>query len=280
MLSNQFTLPARPKLDEKDFNRISQYIQDHFGIRLPIAKLILVESRLVKRIVQLNLKSFTDYVNLIFSKEGREEQNMLIDMISTNKTDFFREDAHFKFLEKHFKLNKAVKPINIWSSACSSGEETYTISMVMEEMKLAGTLNTSYSILGTDISNTILTKAIKGEYPEKNIECVPKELSKKYFTNKNGVVSVNADVRRSISFKRFNLIDGLQYHTLDKKFDMIFCRNVLIYFDRPTQLKVVDNLIKSLVPGGYLFLGHSETLFGASFPIVQIQPTVYQKLYV
>src|SRR4051812_22762557 len=110
MLSNELAFPLRPKLTEKDFNRISLYIHTQFGIKLPLEKLILVESRLVKRIVQLNLKNFTDYVNLVFSNEGRDEQTKLVDMISTNKTDFFREDAHFKYMEKYLKLNKTIKP--------------------------------------------------------------------------------------------------------------------------------------------------------------------------
>jgi chemotaxis protein methyltransferase CheR len=271
------SLPVRLKLEEKDFHRISQYIHQHFGIKLPIAKLVLVESRLSKRLAQLNLKSFSDYVNFIFSNDGYAEQNALIDFISTNKTDFFREDVHFKFIQNHIRVNKVARPLQIWSAACSSGEEPYSISMVFEEMKASQVFSSTYSVLGTDISNTILNKAILGEYAEKSIEAIPKELVKKYFFCKEGKATVNATLRKSLSFKRFNLIDNAQYHSLTTKFDFIFCRNVLIYFDHPTQVKVIDSLIRQLAPGGFLFLGHCETLLGRNFPVTQIQPTIYQK---
>jgi chemotaxis protein methyltransferase CheR len=277
MQVNQFELPIRPKLSEKDFSRISQFIHQQFGIKLPITKLTLVESRLIKRVTQLNIKSFTEYVGFVFSKEGMDELNILIDHISTNKTDFFREDIHFKFLTNHIKLNKVVRPLKFWSAACSSGEEPYSISMVLEEMNANNTFCGSYNILGTDISNTILNRAIKGEYTTKTIENIPKDYQKKYFIGSNGTVMVNSLLRKNISFKRFNLIDDVQYVLLNQKFDFIFCRNVLIYFDQPTQVKVINNLIKSLAPGGFLFLGHSETLMGKQFPVIQIQPTVYQK---
>jgi chemotaxis protein methyltransferase CheR len=278
MLSNQISLPARLKLEEKDFQRISQYIHQHFGIKLPLAKLVLVEGRLSKRLAQLNLKSFAEYVTYIFSHEGYAEQNSLIDYISTNKTDFFREDVHFKFLENHVRVNKIAKPLNIWSAACSSGEEPYTISMVFEEMKAAKVFSSTYSILGTDISNTVLNKAIIGVYADKTIETIPQELVKKYFICKEGKAIANATLRKSVNFKRFNLIDNAQYPSLQTKFDFIFCRNVLIYFDHPTQVKVIESLIKQLVPGGFLFLGHCETLLNKDFPVRQIQPTIYQKI--
>ena len=277
MLSNHLPLPVRLKLEEKDFFKISHYIHQHFGIKLPIAKLVLVESRLSKRLAQLNLQSFTDYVNYIFSTDGHVEQHALIDYISTNKTDFFREDVHFKFLENYIRINKVARPLQIWSAACSSGEEPYSISMVLEEMKASKVFPSTYSVLGTDISNTILNKAIRGEYAEKTLATIPKDLVKKYFFVRDGKATVNVTLRQSMSFKRFNLIDNAQYHSLSTKFDFIFCRNVLIYFDHPTQVKVIEHLVRQLAPGGFLFLGHCETLLGRNFPLTQIQPTIYQK---
>jgi chemotaxis protein methyltransferase CheR len=277
MLSNQLSLPVRLKLEEKDFHKISQYIHQHFGIKLPIAKLVLVESRLSKRLAQLKLKSFSDYVDFIFSNDGHVEQHALIDFISTNKTDFFREDVHFKFLENHIRANKIARPLQIWSSACSSGEEPYSISMVFEEMKASKIFPSTYTVLGTDISNTILNKAILGEYAEKTLETIPKDLVKKYFVVRDGKAAVSSMLRKSVSFKRFNLINNAEYQSLSTKFDFIFCRNVLIYFDHPTQIKVIENLVKQLAPGGFLFLGHCETLLGRNFPLTQIQPTIYQK---
>jgi chemotaxis protein methyltransferase CheR len=277
MQTTQFQLPIRPKLNEKDFAKISDYIQKNFGIKLPLAKLILVESRLIKRILKLNIKNFSEYVNFVFSKEGIEEQTDLIDFICTNKTDFFREDHHFKFLQQHLLSNRITRPINIWSSACSSGEEPYTIAMVLEEMKAQKSFDGNYSVLATDISRAILKKAIKGEFAEDRIELVPTGIRKKYFEVRNQIATIRQDLRTNISFERFNLIDDAVYNNINKKFEFIFCRNVLIYFDQPTQTKVVQSLVNKLAPGGILFLGHCETLFGRNFNLNQVQPTIYQK---
>lgn len=158
MPPNSYPLPFRPKLHENDFRKISLYIERNFGIRLPLSKLILVESRLIKRIIKLNIHSFADYVSYVFSKDGIEEQVELIDFLCTNKTDFFREDHHFKFMEKHLLANRFPAPANIWSAACSSGEEPYTIAMVLEELRHPGIRN--YTILATDISSTIDRKSV------------------------------------------------------------------------------------------------------------------------
>jgi chemotaxis protein methyltransferase CheR len=277
MQANPQPFAFRPKLEEKDFTRISKFIQDHVGIKLPIAKLILVESRLIKRLMKLNLKSFSEYVEFVFSKEGNHEKGTLIDFLCTNKTDFFREDVHFRFLEKHISALKTSQ-LNIWSAACSSGEEPYTISMVLDRAKKDQLFTGHYSIFASDISTSILEKAMAGEYAVKSLENTPAAFRKSYFNITGNVASINAEIKRPVSFGKFNLIDDAAYTKL-KTFDIIFCRNVLIYFDRDKQIKVIQNLIDRLVPGGILFLGHSETLMGKTFPVKQIQPTIYQKLY-
>jgi chemotaxis protein methyltransferase CheR len=272
MQPNSYQLPLRPKLTEKDFGKISSYIEKNFGIRLPLSKLILVESRLIKRVIKLNIQNFSDYVSYVFSKDGVEEQGELIDFICTNKTDFFREDHHFKFMEKHIPALRISSPVNIWSSACSSGEEPYTIAMVLEELKV-----NHYSILATDISSAILDKARRGQFRADKLALVPTILQKKYFhLNADGGV-IDSMLKKNISFQRFNLISDSCHGSITKKFDFIFCRNVLIYFDQVTQNKVLTNLISKLAPGGFLFLGHSETLLGRNFNLTQIQPTIYQK---
>jgi chemotaxis protein methyltransferase CheR len=277
MLPMSIQMPERSKLEEKDFLRISQYIQHHFGIKLPVSKLVLVESRLSKRLSALNLKSFSDYVKFVFSAEGHTEKTALIDFITTNKTDFFREDVHFKYLENYIRVNKISKPLQIWSAACSSGEEPYTISMVFEEMKASQQFSSPYSILATDISLSILSKAIAGEYSETSVKPISKALVAKYFFARESKLVVNAALRKPITFKRFNLVEDVQYYALSARFDFIFCRNVLIYFDHATQIKVIGNLVSRLAPGGHLFLGHCETLLRSEFPLTQIQPTIYQK---
>jgi chemotaxis protein methyltransferase CheR len=271
------TLDPRPKLNEKDFTKISAFIHQHFGIKLPIEKLILVESRLIKRIMKRNLKSFSEYVDYTFSSQGEEEKEILIDFICTNKTDFFREDVHFKFLAKYLVEHKPAE-VNLWSAACSSGEEPYTISMVLDHAKKSHSLASKYQILATDISSTILHKAIHGEYALKALENIPNEFHKNYFSINKGVASINQQIKKTVSFQKFNLVDDACYRDV-KTFDFIFCRNVLIYFDHVTQGRVIGNLIDKLNPGGFLFLGHTETMFGRKFPVKQIQPTIYQKLH-
>jgi chemotaxis protein methyltransferase CheR len=278
MQANQCYFPLRPKLNEKDFARISEYIQKNVGIKLPLTKLILVESRLIKRILKLNIKNFSEYVNYVFSKDGIEEQVELIDFICTNKTDFFREDHHFKFIEKHITTTRLTRPISIWSSACSSGEEPYTIAMVLEELKTRG-FDGNYNILATDISSAILQKAVKGEYQTDKYSVIPKNLQKKYFDVNHDRAVVGSTLRRNVTFQKFNLIDNNCYRNLNKSFEFIFCRNVLIYFDQVTQLKVIENLAAKLAPGGLLFLGHTETLLGRNLNLTQLQPTIYQKPY-
>jgi chemotaxis protein methyltransferase CheR len=276
MQPQEFHLPLRPKLTEKDFAKISFYIQKNFGIKLPLSKLILVESRLIKRVIKLNIKNFADYVKYVFSKEGIEEQIELIDFICTNKTDFFREDHHFKFLEKQILMQRQLRTVNFWSAACSSGEEPYTIAMTLEELKPQG-FNCLYNILATDISSSILKKAAHGEYQQDKVLTIPKSLQKKYFNTIGNIATIDPQLKKAIVFQKFNLIDDLNYSILTKKFDYIFCRNVLIYFDQATQTKVVESLIKQLAPGGILFLGHSETLLGRNLNLIQLQPTIYQK---
>jgi chemotaxis protein methyltransferase CheR len=276
MQAGQFQIPLRPKLSEKDFGRISTYIHSNFGIRLPLSKLILVESRLIKRILKLNIQNFSDYVSYVFSTDGAIEQLELIDLISTNKTDFFREDHHFTFLSKHLLTSSVTRPINIWSAACSSGEEPFTVAMVLEELRSQG-FNGSYSILATDISSAILNKAKQGRYALDRLSFVPKHLQKKYFSIQADHASVHEGLSKAIVFEKFNLVDESAYSRVTKKFEFIFCRNVLIYFDQATQTKVVANLISKLAPGGVLFLGHSETLLGRNLNLRQLEPTIYQK---
>jgi chemotaxis protein methyltransferase CheR len=279
MQTNQYhLLPPKPKLTEKDFARISDYVQKHVGIKLPLTKLILVESRLIKRVLTLNLTSFAEYVNYVFGPQGNDEKVELVNFLCTNKTDFFREVHHFTFLEKYIITNKLTRPINIWSAACSSGEEPYTIAMVLDELISKG-FDGHYNILATDISSAILQKAMSGEFLEDKYAAIPKTLLKKYFTLQNNKAVVKSHQQRNITFQKFNLIDDPGFHDIDKMFEFIFCRNVLIYFDQPTQTRVIENLAKKLVPGGILFLGHSETLMGRKLNLTQLQPTIYQKPY-
>ncbi len=273
------------KFTERDFQRISDFIQKNYGIKMPPEKKIMLKSRLQKRLKKLNITSYKEYINFVFSKNERNKELVnMMDAVSTNKTDFFREKKHFDFLSK-FVLPKILRDSNkrhlkLWSSACSSGEEVYTMAITLSEFLLKNPAF-SYSILGTDISTVVLNKAIRGIYPNESINNIAIELKKKYFLkSKNSdikKVRIISNLRNKVSFKRLNLIDNF-YTNINNNFDIIFCRNVLIYFDRKVQEKVILKLCKHLVKGGYFFLGHSESIIGMDLPLVQIKPTVLKKI--
>jgi len=271
------------KLSKRDFNRLSDFIFTNYGIKMPPAKHIMLQSRLQKRLRALNITDFEEYVTYVFSKKGIEEIVHMIDVVSTNKTDFFREPQHFEFL-KDVVLHEAYnytkqRFFKLWSAGCSSGEEVYTLAMVMSDFNLINP-GIDYSILGTDISTLVLQKAITAIYPIDKVSVVPIELKRRYLLkskdkNENNVRIVPG-LRSKTSFQRLNFMDSA--YSVNDNFDIIFCRNVLIYFDRPTQEKVINRLSRHLKPGGYFFLGHSESVTGLDVPLKQIKPTIFRKL--
>jgi chemotaxis protein methyltransferase CheR len=251
---------------------------------MPNEKRTMLEGRLMKRLRAHKIKSFEQYCDYVFSPEGMEKEIIhMINVVSTNKTDFFREPAHFEFLydtalpEFHQK-NKG-EPLKIWSSACSSGEEPYTIAMVISEYAKQLGNPLPYQIFGTDISSDILERAQMGVYKDERIIDVPLSYKRKYFmANKDPLkklVRVVPELRRNASFMRLNLMDPT--YPITEKFHVIFCRNVLIYFDRPTQEAVINKLCQHLVPGGYFFLGHSESATGMQVPLTPLKPTIFRR---
>ncbi len=265
------------KINQKDFKKLSEFIYSNFGIQIKDSKKIMLQSRLHKRLKALEMNDFSEYVKFLFSPTGKDEIIHMIDVVSTNKTDFFRESSHFDFLtEKILPRMDNNRHLKIWSSACSSGEEVFTLAIVMEEFNL-GIKNINYNIFGTDISTRIIEKANNAIYPIKLIENIPLNLKKRYFLkskdHKN--VRIIPDLRKKTSFKRLNLMDS--FYSVPSDFDMIFCRNVLIYFDRETQKTVITKLLDRLKKGGFLFLGHSESIAGYNFDLNQLQTTIFQK---
>lgn len=268
-------------MDDQSFNRLSTYVTREYGIKLPLAKKSMLESRLNTKVKSLGLTGYKDFLDLIFSEEGKQSELFnVIDLITTNKTDFFREGAHFQFLANKFlpsyrsQLNR--NNLKIWSAGCSTGEEPYTIVMTMEEYKKKNP-EVNYSLLASDVSTRVIQKAYQGIYEIEKIDPVPLELKRSYFlrskTNPN-LVRVKPEYRKKLQFKRINFNDN-KYNVLKADYDIIFCRNVLIYFDKPTQERVINNFCDHLKPGGLLFLGHSESIIGMSVPLKQIHPTVY-----
>ena len=271
------------KLSDKDFQKLSNFIYHQYGIKMPEAKHIMLQSRLQKRLRALRIPTFTEYVDYVFSANGHDEIIHMMDVVSTNKTDFFREIQHFEFLldtvlPEIFDTNHQ-NFVKVWSAGCSSGEEPYTLAMVLSEFqqKVRGF---DFSILGSDLSTIVLEKAVHAIYPEDRVQVIPMELKKKYLLRSKDrvkpTVRIAPELRRKASFMRLNFMDDV--YSAPSGFDIIFCRNVLIYFDRQTQEKVINKLCRHLRPGGFFFLGHSESVTGINVPLKQIKPTVFRRI--
>jgi len=269
-------------MDAESFERLSSFVTREYGIKLPLTKKSMLESRLNKKVKNLGLTSYKEFLDYIFSEQGKQgELFNVIDLITTNKTDFFREAAHFHFLQKEFlgsyKAERGRNNIKIWSAGCSSGEEPYTIIMAMEEYKKQNP-DITYSLLASDVSIRVIQTAYQGIYDIEKIEPVPLDLKRSYFmrskTNPK-LVRVKPQFRKKIQFKRINFMDN-HYGLTKADYDIIFCRNVLIYFDKTTQERVINKFCSHLKPGGLLFLGHSESIIGMNLPLKQIRPTVYR----
>ncbi len=271
-------------LGDKDFHRLSTFIISNYGIKLPPSKKTLVQCRLQKRLKAYNMISFGDYIDFVFSSAGREEElSNMINEISTNKTDFFREPIHFDFLSrtglKEYLSKTGKRKISVWSAGCSSGEEPYTIAVILKEYARLEH-NIDFTITATDISTKVLQEGMQGIYHEKKISEIPYSIKKEYFQKgKNSYkqqVRVNPDIRKTVNFQHFNLLSSDYTHF--GMFDIIFCRNVLIYFERAIQYRIISKLCNQLNSGGYLFLGHSDTTMGFTLPIKTIQPSIFNKL--
>lgn len=272
------------KLSTSEFNKLSEFIYTNYGIKMPPVKKIMLQSRLQKRLRVLNMKTFKEYVEYVFSKNGQFEEIIhMMDVVSTNKTDFFREPVHFDFMNNELiptVINSGNAPrhlFKIWSAGSSSGEEAYTLAIVMEEAKEKFT-GLDYSILGTDISTKMLQAGANAIYKEQRIESIPLNIKRKYFLKSkdrtNPTVRLIPRLRQKVIFKRLNFMDQ-SYTDIKETFDIVFCRNVLIYFDRETQEKVINKLCQKLKSGGYFFLGHSESITGFDVPLKQIKPTIF-----
>lgn len=268
-----------------EFNKLSGFILHNYGIKLPIAKKTMLEGRLQKRLRLLRLNSFKEYCDYVFSPEGQQQELVhMVDVVTTNKTDFFREAVHFDFLTnnvlpKYCKDDFSAKPFKVWSAGCSTGEEPYTLAMVMSEFaeKYPGF---HFNILATDISSRALHAASTAVYTTEKAARIPFTLKKKYLLKSKDeqkkTVRIIPGLRLKVNLKSFNFLED--NFSFAQNFNVIFCRNVLIYFDRPTQEKVILKLCSKLEAGGYLFLGHSESVSNMNLPLLQIQPTIFKKI--
>ena len=280
-------IPQSPaSMKGKEFQRFSDFIYDTVGIKMPPAKKTMLEARLQKRLKTLNIETFEAYSDFVFSPAGLDTELVhLIDVVTTNKTDFFREPGHFDYLTNTalpaiigHRENSLREPIRVWSAGCSSGEEPYTLAMVLSECA-AARQDFRFSILASDISTRILDRARTAIYTEDRFEPIPFDFKRKYLLrSKDRTKSVGRIVpqlRSLVSFRRINFMDDDL--GVAEKMDIIFCRNVVIYFDRATQETLMRKFYRQLRPGGFLFLGHSETLNGLHVDFHAVASTVYRK---
>lgn len=276
------------EISDELFLKVGKMITEKYGIKMPLEKKIMFQSRLQRRLRDLDMDSFDEYAMQLFSDSGESmEFNLLADFISTNKTEFFREKEHFRFLTENIlpeylenNTSNLFPDLNFWSAGCSSGQEAYSIGIQIEEfMRLSG-IQFKYSILATDISSKMLRFARDAVYPMLEVDEMPIELKHRYFlkskNSKDPKVKVVKAIRERVKVGYLNLMDSL--YPFDAQFDVVFLRNTLIYFDQMIQLKVLTRVLGSLKTGGYLFIGHSESLINLHLPIKSIAPSIYIKI--
>ncbi|KRB51712.1 chemotaxis protein CheR [Rhizobium sp. Root708] len=270
------------RISKRNFDKLARFIYDYSGIKMPPTKLTMLEGRLRRRLRATNHATFDDYCDFLFHDDGLEHETVyLIDAVTTNKTDFFREARHFDYMQQTALPTLAgngVRIIRTWSSACSTGAEPYTMAMVLEEF--AGARNdVDYTILATDLSTDVLNAARLGIYNEDMIQPVPRDMQRKYVmvpkSPTRREVRISPFLRSKVGFARMNLMD--ESYPVGEAMHIIFCRNVLIYFDKPTQAGVLKRLCDRLTVGGYMFIGHSESIAGIDLPLKQVSNTVFQR---
>ena len=274
---------SHPAMSERDFSLLRGFIKEECGINISPSKKVMLTLRLQKRLRALSLDSFRQYIELITTPVGRSREIVsMLNVVSTNKTDFFREPSHFDYLNKEvlprlMEAKGAGGKVNIWSAGCSSGEEPYTIAMVMSEFAERNP-GLRFGITASDISMNVLRKAVGAVYPDAAAENIPALFRRKYMLRgtgpKKGFHRVAPELRDKVEFRRLNLMDA--DYGFKKPLHIIFCRNVVIYFDRETQAELFHKFFRLLYPGGYLFLGHSETLEEKYTGFFRAASTVYR----
>lgn len=266
-------------ITQNEFHLIQGLLYEKAGITLSEQKQSLIVSRLSKRISELALPSFQAYYDLVVGGNDSQELTQMLDLMSTNKTDFFREPGHFEFLKDQVIPTLIQdKQLRIWSSASSTGEEPYSIAMTIVDA-IPDLRQWSCKILASDLSTRVLAKASRGVYEDERISDLSPEMVQRHFLRgkgpQGGFVKVKPCVGDLVTFRRINLMD--KSFPIRNPLDLIFCRNVMIYFDRPTQASLMAKFFRYLKPGGYLFIGHSESLQWIDHPFAYVAPTIYQK---
>jgi chemotaxis protein methyltransferase CheR len=276
------TIPAGLAVSDRDFQRFQALIHSEAGIWLAPVKKALLVGRLARRLRELGIPSYGAYYEKVM--EDQAERIRMLDAICTNETHFFREPRHFEFLSDRVfpawraeaDAGKRARRLRIWSAACSTGEEPYTLAMVLLSAFPAGW---DLEIQASDLSTKVLDRAAAGLWPLEKSKEIPDEYLKSYmlrgFGGQEGLMKAGPEIRALIKFSRVNLVAGETWPS-GPPFDLVFCRNVLIYFERQAKISVVERLLERLDPRGFLFLGHAESLGGFTVKARAVLPTVYQ----
>jgi chemotaxis protein methyltransferase CheR len=269
----------QPELNDAQFAYISRLVYRMTGINLQPGKEVLVQARLAKRLRHLRMDSFAQYLEFVKQRGSAHELGAMIDVLTTNKTSFFREPVHFEYMRAHIlpPLRSSGRRVRFWSAGCSSGEEPYSIAMILRE-EVPDIDHRDYRILATDISARVVARAQEGEYEGEHLENVPPALLRKHFTRcrkePRPAYRVNDNIKALVRFARLNLMEPWP---MNGPFDVIFCRNVMIYFDKPTQKALARRFWELLKPEGHLLIGHSESLSTSFLELRYVQPAVYIK---
>ena len=265
-------------LSDKDFMRLATFIHSNYGINL-FKKKSLIESRLNTTIGNSGFDDFTGYIDHILSKKNTNDIETMLNKLTTNYTYFMREPAHFDFFKNtilpQLVSQKKDKVMSIWSAGCSSGEEPYTISMIIKDFLGAQASAWDTRVLATDISQNVLSTATNASYPASSLQNLPPTWKQKYFVKAaEDKYTVAPIIKSNVIFKTFNLMSPIQFRM---KFDVIFCRNVMIYFDAPTKDALINRFYDATAPNGYLLIGHSESVNKEKTQYRYLQPATYQK---
>lgn len=256
------------------FEQIRAYVYRTAGIQIGAEKTAMVTGRLWRRLEALGCDSFEDYLAFVRSTEGAAERATMLDLLTTNETYFFREPAHFELLRKKIIPQQGSKKLRVWCGASSTGEEAYSLAMVLADCRAPG----SWEVFASDISGKVLDQARAGIYRMERLEYMPADYLKRYClrgtSEFEGKFAITPSLRKQVNFAQHNLLDPLAD---SEGFDVVFLRNVLIYFDQPTKQRVLDNIMRALRPGGWLILSHCETLQGLDLPVRMHSPSIYTK---
>lgn len=267
-------------ISPREFEKLAEYIKSNYGIHLKPEKQSLLMGRLQMVLQQKNMNSFGEYYNSLVTDKTGESLITLVDKITTNHTYFMREPDHFYYFRDnvipYLERTATSKDLRIWCAGCSTGQEAYTLAMLLADRFKSGGTDWDTKVLATDISSKVLSLAIQGEYATDQLADLPFDWKTNYFIKKNPLSSiVTGKIRNEVIFRKFNLMDEI--YPFKKKFHVIFCRNVMIYFDNPTKEKLINKLWDMTEYGGYLFIGHSESLNRDRTNYKYVMPAVYRK---